>query len=75
MQTVELDEAKNTLLTLINAALEGKKIFIAKDDQQVVQLVPVTPPERNAQFGSAKGLIVMSDDFDAPLKDFEAYML
>ncbi len=25
-------------------------------------------------FGSAKGLIVMADDFDAPLSDFNAYM-
>jgi hypothetical protein len=32
-----------------------------------------TPP-RQAQFGSAKGSIVMADDFDAPLEDFEDYM-
>ena len=29
------------------------------------------PSERKPQFGSAKGLIVMADDFDAPLADFE----
>jgi hypothetical protein len=34
-----------------------------------VQLVPVLPSERRPQFGSAKGLIVMADDFDAPLAD------
>ena len=26
------------------------------------------------QFGSAKGMIVMADDFDEPLEDFEPYM-
>ena len=26
------------------------------------------------QFGSAKGLVVMSEDFDAPLEDFEDYV-
>ncbi|CAN2040924.1 hypothetical protein GMMP15_2120006 [Candidatus Magnetomoraceae bacterium gMMP-15] len=26
------------------------------------------------KFGSAKGLIEMSDDFDAPLKEFEEYI-
>lgn len=30
----------------------------------------VNPP----QFGSAKGMIVMADDFDEPLEDFEPYM-
>lgn len=28
---------------------------------------------KKAQFGSAKGLIEMSSDFDAPLEDFEEY--
>lgn len=31
--------------------------------------------ETRPKFGSAKGLIEMSDDFDAPLEDFEAYSL
>jgi antitoxin (DNA-binding transcriptional repressor) of toxin-antitoxin stability system len=74
MYQVKLDDAKSKLLALINAAIEGEKVFIFKDDQQVVQLVPVAPPERHPQFGSAKGLIVMAEDFDAPLKDFEGYM-
>jgi len=30
--------------------------------------------KRNPQFGSAKGLIKMANDFDAPLYDFEEYM-
>ncbi len=40
----------------------------------MVQLVPVEPPKRQPQFGSAKGLIVMADDFDAPLADFDDYV-
>jgi antitoxin (DNA-binding transcriptional repressor) of toxin-antitoxin stability system len=74
MYEVKLDEAKSLLLTLINAAIEGEKVLIFTDDQQAVQLVPVAPPERHPQFGSAKGLIVMTEDFDAPLEDFEEYM-
>jgi antitoxin (DNA-binding transcriptional repressor) of toxin-antitoxin stability system len=74
MYQVKLDDAKGRLLALINAAIRGEKVLIFKDDQQVVQLVPVAPPERHPQFGSAKGLVVIADDFDAPLKDFEGYM-
>ncbi len=32
------------------------------------------PPEkRPSHFGSAKGVIIMSDDFDEPLEDFKDY--
>jgi antitoxin (DNA-binding transcriptional repressor) of toxin-antitoxin stability system len=71
---ISLDEAKSQLIDLIEAALKGDDVFILKDDQQVVQLVPIDTPRRQAQFGSAAGLISMADDFDAPLEDFEAYM-
>jgi len=30
--------------------------------------------QRQAQFGSAKGMIAMSDDFDASLEGFKDYM-
>jgi antitoxin (DNA-binding transcriptional repressor) of toxin-antitoxin stability system len=74
MYRVTCDEAQGRLLTLINAAIKGEQVLIFKDDQEVVQLVPVTRPERHPQFGSAKGLITMTDDFDAPLDDFVEYM-
>ena len=71
MYQVELDKAKARLLHLVDAAINGETVFILKNGQQLVQLVPVKPPVRRPQFGSAKGLIIMSDDFDAPLKDFK----
>jgi antitoxin (DNA-binding transcriptional repressor) of toxin-antitoxin stability system len=74
MHQVKLDEAKTRLLDLIEAAIRGEDVFILKDDQQTVQLVPVELPERRPHFGSAKGLIVIADDFDAPLADFNEYM-
>jgi len=73
MLRVSLEEAKPRLLDLINAVLKGETVFIIKDSQQTVQLVPAVPPPRR-QFGSAKGLIVMAEDFDAPLSDFDEYM-
>ena len=74
MYQVKLEEAKNRLLTLINAAIKGEKVLIWTDDQQAVQIVPIAPPKRHPQFGSAKGLIAMADDFDAPLQDFAEYV-
>ena len=74
MQTVTLDEAKIHLTALVNAAAAGEDIFILKDDQCSVQLVPRAIKKRKRQFGSAKGMISMAPDFDEPLKDFAEYM-
>jgi antitoxin (DNA-binding transcriptional repressor) of toxin-antitoxin stability system len=74
MYKVKLDEAQIRLLDLIEAAIKGEDVFILKDNQQTVQLVPVELPKRRPQFGSAKGLIEMADDFDAPLADFKEYI-
>jgi antitoxin (DNA-binding transcriptional repressor) of toxin-antitoxin stability system len=73
MLRVSLEEAKPRLLDLINAVLKGETVFIVKDLQEAVQLVPAVPLTRR-QFGSARGLIVMAENFDAPLPDFNEYM-
>jgi antitoxin (DNA-binding transcriptional repressor) of toxin-antitoxin stability system len=73
MQQFKVQDAQSRLEDLIESALEGKKVLIVKEDTKVVQLVPVQPTTRHAQFGSAKGLVKLSDDFDAPLPDFREY--
>lgn len=71
MFQINADEAKSRLPDLIEAALRGETIYIAEDDQHVVQLVPVVPPTKQPTgrptFGSARGTVVMSDDFDWPI--------
>jgi len=69
---VNFDEAKARLLDLIDAALRGETVFIVKENQPVVQLIPVAQPKPRL-FGSAKELITMTDDFDAPLAGFGEY--
>lgn len=53
---------------LIEAAVGGDEVLIAKDEQHIVRLVPVSGAKPVPQFGSAKGLITMAEDFDAPLE-------
>ncbi len=74
MQQVNIEEAKAQLPDLIDAAVGGEEVLIAKDEQHLVKLVPVSRAKPRAAFGSAKGLIVMSDDFDEPLEDFAEYV-
>jgi antitoxin (DNA-binding transcriptional repressor) of toxin-antitoxin stability system len=73
LQTVTLDEAQARLADLIEAAAGGEEIFIATSDQFSVQLVPRIAPTRRRQPGSARGLLAMASDFDAPLDDFAPY--
>lgn len=74
MVNVSQDEAKQNLAELIDAALHGEQIIITRDAQHVVQLVPFPAKGRNRHAGTAKGLIVLADDFDAPLPDFAQYL-
>jgi prevent-host-death family protein len=74
VQHVTLDDAKKHLGDLIEAAVNGDELVITKGDRPVVKLVPAGATNAHPRFGSAKGLITMSEDFDAPLEDFGEYM-
>jgi len=74
MTPVNVEQAKANLPELIDAAVSGDEVVIAKDDQHAVRLVPVSFEKREPQFGSATGSIHMSDDFDAALPDFAEYL-
>lgn len=73
MQKLDLKEAQSHLPELVEAALGGEEIYIAANEHTIIRLVPIVSSPRRAQFGSAKGLITLSDDFDGPLEDFADY--
>ena len=74
MKMVNVDQAKTHLVDLIEAAAAGEEIYIKKDEELSVQLVPRASQRRKRQFGSAAGLIQMAPDFDEPLDEFKEYM-
>jgi prevent-host-death family protein len=74
MHQVNIEEAKNRLPSLIQQVIQGEEIVITMDDKPVAKLVSVSATKPQPQFGSARGLITMSDDFDEPLDDFKEYM-
>ena len=75
MYQIDLNEAKQHLADFIDIALGGEEIVITHDDQPVLKLMRIAAPQaRHKKAGSAKGLITMASDFDAPLEDFRAYM-
>jgi prevent-host-death family protein len=67
-----IHEAKTHLSNLIQRALNGEDIVIAKDGSPVVKLTPIQSgslkrPEPGLYFGK----IVLSPNFDDPLEEFE----
>ena len=66
MQSITVAEATQKLPDLIDAAIRGEEVVIVKDKRSVVKLTPTTPIKPRPKFGSAKGLIEMSEDFDEP---------
>jgi len=74
MERYSIREAQDYLPKLIADARHGKTILIMGEDDQVVQLVPLSAPPKSRTAGSARGLIKMAPDFDAPLTDLDEYM-
>lgn len=62
---VNVYEAKTQLSRLIERALSGEEVVIARAGKPLVRLVPVTPtPTHRRRPGSARGQIRIAPDFD-----------
>jgi antitoxin (DNA-binding transcriptional repressor) of toxin-antitoxin stability system len=73
MYRVTVAEAETRLRELVSAAVMGEDVFILEEDQKMLQLIPIRLKQK-PEFGSAKGLIIMAEDFDSSLADFDEYM-
>ncbi len=72
---VSIHEAKTHLSHLIQRALAGEDIVIARGKEPLVRLMVVPEAQPQRRIGGAPGVIVRVDeDFDAPLPDFTEYM-
>jgi antitoxin (DNA-binding transcriptional repressor) of toxin-antitoxin stability system len=73
MQQIAVRDAQSQLPNLIDEAVSGETVYIVGNGERMVQLVPIIATGR-PKFGSAAGLVSMTEDFDAPLEDFHEYM-
>ncbi len=75
MSQLNIADAKANFSKIIDKALLGEEVIIARDNRPLVKIVPIELPQKIRKPGSGKGqLIEMSDDFDLPLDDMEEYM-
>ncbi len=75
MKTYTMESAVANFDELMKDAQEGLTIYIidhaGREYEFILKRMPVNKPRKP---GSALGKIIMSDDFDAPLPEFEPYM-
>jgi prevent-host-death family protein len=66
MQIANVHDAKARLSQLIDRALAGEDVQIARAGQPLVRLVPVEQDSMPRQGGQLRGKISIAEDFDAP---------
>jgi prevent-host-death family protein len=69
MPTVNMHEAKSQLSALVEAAIAGEEVVIARAGKPVARLVPYRAQAEPRRPGGWEGRIWIADDFDAPLPE------
>jgi antitoxin (DNA-binding transcriptional repressor) of toxin-antitoxin stability system len=71
MYKVSLKDAAKQLRRLLDEAEQGEEVVITRGDGASFKLVPLSKVKPRPIFGSAKGEIWMSEDFDDPRNKVE----
>ncbi|MFZ4791481.1 MAG: type II toxin-antitoxin system Phd/YefM family antitoxin [Candidatus Competibacteraceae bacterium] len=75
LATITVEETQINLKDLIDQVIVGQEIIITKDGQPVARLMGEPVKKRlPRKAGSAKGMLMILQDNDDHLKDFEEYM-
>jgi prevent-host-death family protein len=75
MTQFNIADAKARFSELVQKALTGEEIVIAKDNKPLLKLVPIEPVQKHRVPGTAKDQVQhIADDFNVTPSDFDDYM-
>lgn len=75
LATITVEETQISMKDLIDQVVAGQEIIITRNQQLVVRLKGEPIKKRlPRKAGNAKGMLVILEDNDDHLKDFEEYM-
>lgn len=74
MAKYNIAQAKARFSELVNRALSGEEVVVSRDNTPLLKLVPLGPPPKPREPGSARGQVVMAADFDRTPDDFKDYV-
>lgn len=69
MPFFNIHEAKTHFSQLINQALKGDEIIIAKSGIPLIKLTPYEKLKTVRKGGQLKGMLIIEDNFDDPLPE------
>ena len=64
MEIANIHEAKSQLSKLVDHAMNGEEVIIARAGQPMVRLVPIRLDDTPRRGGQWKGQVRITDDFD-----------
>lgn len=73
MKTIGAFEAKTHFSELLERVCHGEVFTVTRRGKPIARLGPSEVHENRPVYGSAKGRIHMTSDFDAPLDDMAEY--
>ena len=74
MKQFNIAEAKSHFSQIVQLALSGEEVVIARDNKPLLRLSPVQEIRKKRVPGSAKGqILAISPDFDETPDDFKEY--
>jgi prevent-host-death family protein len=71
---IDRGHVQTELRELVRQAARGEDVILTEAGQPVAKIIPISHARGPREFGSARGLIHMADDFDDPLEEFADYM-
>ena len=75
MSQFNIADAKTRFSELVQKAILGEEVIIARDNKPVVKLVPLDKPKQPRKPGSGKGQILyIAPDFNATPEGFKDYV-
>jgi len=75
MSKYNIADAKTHFSKLVQEAMSGEEVIIAKDNKPVLRLAPLDKPKQPRKPGSGKGQILyVAPDFDATPEGFKDYV-
>ena len=72
MEVANIHQAKSNLSRLVERAMNGEEIIIARAGRPMVRLVPIRADDSPRVGGQWKGRVRIADDFDTLPEDIAA---
>ena len=69
MKICNINDAKASLSRLIDEALSGQDVVIARAGEPQVRIIPYIASGKERTGGQWRGMVEMREDFDAPLPE------